>query len=83
MYAIQHCSKTTPITLCAFSMSGQVTLGVLRKMPERIENIILFAPALYSKDALMVAFGSEFTEMIRKPENWRNNNAEEVLLEYE
>ncbi|WP_299207385.1 alpha/beta hydrolase [uncultured Dokdonia sp.] len=80
---IEHLDSKLPITICAFSMSGQVAINLLQsKIKNRIKNIILFAPALYDKRALNVPFGPEFSEIIRKKESWKNNNANENLKDF-
>lgn len=70
----------SPISLIASSMSGYVAL----KLTELIEigNLVLIAPAVYSKKAYSVPFGPEFSNIIRQPYSWRDSDAWEILSNY-
>ena len=40
----------------------------------RIENLILFYPAIYTDESYEISFDEKFTEIIRKHESWRNTS---------
>lgn len=69
-----------PLTIIASSMGGYVAI----KMTELydVKNLILIAPAIYSKEAYQVPFGSQFSLIIRKPFSWLNSDAWEILKKY-
>ncbi|WP_417198090.1 alpha/beta hydrolase [Bizionia sp.] len=82
--ALKYLNPKLKITIIAFSMSGQVAINLmLSKYKNRIENLILFAPALYDKKALEVHFGVKFSKIIRKTNSWKNNNAPEALKNFQ
>ncbi len=69
-----------PLTIIASSMGGYVAI----KMTELydVKNLILIAPAVYSKEAYQISFGSEFSSIIRKPFSWLNSDVWEILKKY-
>lgn len=69
-----------PLTIIASSMGGYVAI----KMTELydVENLILIAPAVYSREAYQISFGSEFSSIIRQPFSWLNSDAWEILKKY-
>lgn len=69
-----------PHTLIASSMGSYVAIKVTELC--NIENLILIAPAVYSKDAYSTPFGVGFSEIIRKENSWQNTDAWEVLSKY-
>lgn len=82
MTAFDLLDKEMPTILCAFSMSGQVALNLIQEYNDSIKYLILFAPALYDTKALNLEFGPEFSDVIRKEQSWRNNNANDTLLNF-
>src|SRR5207253_2275148 len=59
---------------------GYVAIKMLEKYG--IENLILYCPAVYDRAAFDVPFDSGFTEMIRRPESWKNTDAQEILQKF-
>ena len=47
-----------------------------------INNLILFVPALYTKEVYDVNFGIDFTNIIRKPNSWENTDAFDIVNKY-
>lgn len=76
--AIAFLDPKKNIILCGFSMSGQVVINLLQKYTN-ISHIVFFAPWLYDIRALDIPFWTEFTNILREPESWRNNNTKEIL----
>ncbi|MCB5908869.1 alpha/beta hydrolase [Streptomyces pinistramenti] len=64
-----------PLMLVGFSMSGQTVADLLDVYGERVAAIVLCAPGIYGRDAWDVPFGAGFTELIRRPESWRDSRA--------
>ena len=69
----------SPLSVCAFSMAGEVALRLLPQMNQRVENLILFAPAIYDVAAYDVPFGPEFSNIIRAAGSWRRSDAPALL----
>ena len=67
-------------TLCAFSMGGYIALHLLHFLP--IRQLILFAPAIYHKRAMHVAFGAQFSRVIRQHKSWLKSDSETLLSSY-
>lgn len=62
-----------PVTLIASSMGGYIALKVSEIYP--IDTLIMFAPAVYTKDVFSVPFGDTFSSMIRSPLSWEKTDA--------
>lgn len=75
--AIELFSTREKLTVCGSSMGGYIALKMLSFFD--IKNIILFAPAIYDEQAYEVQFGKGFSEIIRKPESWKNSDALSLL----
>ena len=71
-----------PLLLIGFSMSGQTVADLLEVYGERVTRIALCAPAMYDKAAWGVPFGAGFTELIRRPESWRDTQALDVFAQF-
>ncbi len=74
----EHCC--TPITLIATSMSGYTAIKLTELFP--VNNLILLVPAVYSLRAYDVAFGEEFSKILRLPYSWRESDAFKILSEF-
>lgn len=61
------------IHIFASSMGGYVALGLHYLICKKIDKIILFAPAAYSKKAHTLKFDSTFTNEIRQQRSWRDS----------
>ncbi|MEI6728193.1 MAG: alpha/beta fold hydrolase [bacterium] len=71
------------LTIFSFSMSGQVALELLKNNPKCIQNLILFCPAIYSKEAFEINFGPEFSRVIRKLQSWKNHDLKLALENFQ
>lgn len=79
LFLLNQASKKT---LISFSMSGEIAIRLAAIPENNIENLVLFAPALYDAAAFSVEFGPEFTEMIRKPFSFRQSQALSALKKF-
>ncbi|MFB2579071.1 MULTISPECIES: alpha/beta hydrolase [unclassified Acinetobacter] len=77
---IKHVLSQTNLThiqslhIYALSMGGQNALNLLDKF-SNIQQLILFSPALYHVDCFDLTFDHHFSQAIRTPNSWQNNNA--------
>jgi len=71
--AIELFTTQKRLTVCGSSMGGYIALKMLPL--HDIKNLILFAPAVYDKEAHDVPFDQGFTEILRKPGSWENSDA--------
>lgn len=71
---------TGDFSIIASSMSGYISI----KLTEiyNINNLILFVPALYTKEAYDINFGMEFSNIIRKDNSWENTDAFDIANRY-
>lgn len=72
LQAVKVAGIAKPMTVIGASMSGYLAIKLLNHC--QIENLILFCPAIYDRQAFDVKFGADFTEIIRKKEGWRNTD---------
>ena len=63
-------------------MSGHIALKLLEYKSQFIKYLVLFCPAIYSKDAYAVDFGPEFSEIIRSKNSWQNTDVLRFLKIY-
>lgn len=78
--AIEIYTTGKNLTICGSSMGGYVALKMLEFYD--VKNIILFAPAIYDKQAINVQFNKGFTKIIRKRESWRNSDVIPLLKKF-
>lgn len=78
--AIELFSTKKNLTVCGSSMGGYIALKMLSSSD--IKNIILFAPGIYDAQAYDVQFNQGFSEIIRKPESWKNSDVLPLLEEF-
>ncbi|MFI0262493.1 alpha/beta hydrolase [Streptomyces sp. NPDC017056] len=71
-----------PLVLVGFSMSGQTVADLVELYGGRVAAIVLCAPGIYAKDAWDVPFGAGFTELIRRPESWRDSRAPDTYARF-
>ena len=74
---IRELSLNQPLTIIAASMSGYTALQLTRLV--EVENLIFLAPGVYAAEAYDVPFNSGFSEIIRKPDSWKDSDAWEIL----
>ncbi|MER6442778.1 phosphotransferase [Streptomyces sp. NPDC001185] len=75
-----------PLVLVGFGMSGQTVADLVRHYGDRVVALGLCAPAVYAAESWDVPFGEghgRFSEIIRRPDSWRQAPALEVLQAYE
>lgn len=78
--AIRDFPLAEPLNLCGSSMGGYIAIKLLEKY--RVNNLILFAPAVYDIKAFTLPFDTSFTETIRQKESWKNSDAFSILKNY-
>ena len=78
--ALKFLAKDEPTTICAFSMGGHIALELLRS--HRIDNLILFSPAIYTPKAFEVPFDDRFTKIIRQKDSWKKAKVVELLRSF-
>jgi pimeloyl-ACP methyl ester carboxylesterase len=61
-----------PRVLVGTSMGGAVAASLLDAFP--LDTLLLFCPAAYDRNAWTLPFGAGFTEAIRRPESFQNND---------
>jgi uncharacterized protein len=76
----QFYTNGKPLIICGSSMGGYVAIKLLEIYP--VDTLILFCPALYSKDAYNVQFDEGFTEIIRAPDSWKNTDVLNSLQKF-
>ncbi|MEV5595521.1 alpha/beta fold hydrolase [Streptomyces sp. NPDC052496] len=72
-----------PLLLVGFSMSGQTVADLVDLYGGRVTGVVLCAPGIYGKDAWDVPFGAGFTELIRRPESWRDSQALDTYARFD
>lgn len=75
-----------PLIVVGFSMSGQTVTDLVAHYGERVAAVGLCAPAVYAREAWDMPFGDgngRFSEVIRRPDGWREAPALDVLRAYE
>jgi esterase/lipase len=70
--ATEFLKDKTADTLIAISMGGHIALEILPLLS--IQNLILFCPALYSKHAFDIPFGGGFSDIIRQPYSYQDQD---------
>ncbi|MFF4749692.1 alpha/beta hydrolase [Streptomyces sp. NPDC002514] len=71
----QHVPGGRPLVLVGFSMSGQTVADLAAHYRARVAAVGLCAPAVYASAAWPLPFGDGFTEVIRRPDSWRDSPA--------
>lgn len=79
---IKHFQLNQDLIVIGFSMSGQTSIDLIET--GLVKSLILFAPAVYAKQARNANFGeeSEFTRIIRQKDSWMNSDAWEKLRSF-
>lgn len=73
----QFLDPTKPISILACSMVGHNALKLLEN--NNVQNLILFYPAIYDRNAYDKPFDQTFTEIIRQPNSYRNTDVLQIL----
>ena len=69
-----------PFSVIGASMGAYTAVKLLEYY--QIKNMILLVPAMYDSKAYKVPFNKGFSEIIRRPESWRDSDAWQILSEY-
>jgi pimeloyl-ACP methyl ester carboxylesterase len=77
---IKNVSVTEPLSLLGSSMSGYTAVRLTEFF--NISSLILLVPAMYDRAAYTTPFGSEFSEIVRKPASWNDSDAWEILKKF-
>jgi len=78
--AIKVFRLTEPLNLCGSSMGGYIAIKVLKN--HGVDNLVLFAPAVYDFKAFALPFDSTFSEVIRQENSWENSDAFGILEKF-
>jgi uncharacterized protein len=63
------------LILCGFSMSGHTALMLSERLGGRVRAMSLMAPGVYAAEAETIPFTEAFSNIIRRPESWKNSLA--------
>lgn len=75
--AIDYYAVKQSLTVCGSSMGGYIAIKMLERYS--IDTLILFCPALYTRDAYTIQFDQGFTQIIRAHASWRNTDVLKTL----
>ncbi len=78
--AIQNFHLQEPFNLCGSSMGGYIAIKLCEKY--KVENLFLFAPAVYTTKAFKLKFDEKFGETIRQKESWKDSDAFTILKHF-
>lgn len=68
-----------PVSLFAFSMSGQVAISMAANSDNKVTDLVLLSPAVYCNEAITIPFGPVFSACIREEGSWKRSRAQELL----
>lgn len=71
---------TRKAVLFGSSMGAHVALSLLTQC--ELRTLVLFCPAIYSKESVSVPFGPQFSNVIRRHESWRDTDILAPLRNY-
>ncbi len=78
--AIKAFGLSEPLNIVGSSMGGYIAIKLSEAFT--VANLFLFCPAVYTKRAFSVAFGPEFSTIIRAKESWKYTDAFEILKKF-
>ena len=78
--AVMSYLKMNNVTLIGSSMGGHIATSILDHVD--VENLILFCPATYDRDAWNLKFGYGFTELIRTENSYLRTNIPEIARRF-
>ncbi|HEV2339716.1 MAG TPA: YqiA/YcfP family alpha/beta fold hydrolase, partial [Patescibacteria group bacterium] len=78
--AIQKFHLHEPLNLCGSSMGGYIAIKLCEKYS--VENLFLFAPAVYTTKVFRLKFDEKFGETIRQKESWKDSDAFTILVNF-
>lgn len=79
--ATHYLDAESPATIIGFSMGGHIALELLKRC-DRIENLFLFYPGIYTQEAYGVPFDTRFTAIIRQENSWQDATVVDPLEEF-
>lgn len=77
---IEHRKLSEPLSIIGASMSGYTAVKLTRFF--KVQNLILFVPAMYSHRAYSLRFNDGFSEVIRKQNSWLDSDAWDLLSSF-
>lgn len=77
---IDEYSTKDKLTICGSSMGGYIAIKMLEIF--NVENLILFAPGIYTTDAYSAEFGMVFSGIIREEKSWCKSDAFDILSNF-
>ena len=69
------------ITLCGTSMGGYLAVKMLSYF-HNVHTLVLYCPAIYSKEAFEVPFTQEFSEILRTENSWKDTDIIENMKNF-
>lgn len=69
------------ITLCGTSMGGYLAVKMLSYF-HNVHTLLLYCPAIYSKDAFDVPFTDEFSKILQTENSWKNTDIIENMKKF-
>jgi pimeloyl-ACP methyl ester carboxylesterase len=79
--ALSFLDDKKPVTVIASSMAGHIALELVKRCP-RVKNLILFYPAVYATKAFKIPFTEAFSDIIRQPNSWKDNDVMGSLQQF-
>ncbi|WP_422529336.1 alpha/beta hydrolase [Serratia fonticola] len=73
-------SGNSKINIMGFSMGAYI--ATLLTQYYKVSRLGLFIPAMYSREAYEVPFGSKFSKVIRKPKNWLDSDGFQIIKNF-
>lgn len=77
---IEALQLSPPLSILAASMGAYTAVTLLPHYA--IDRLILVVPAMYAAEAYAVPFNRGFTEIIRRPNSWKQSDAWHLLAGY-
>jgi len=71
-----------PDIVVAISMGGHTAISLLGDEPDVFSKLVLLVPAIYAREAEDVAFGPEFSKILRTDRSYLSSLSWEILLNY-
>jgi pimeloyl-ACP methyl ester carboxylesterase len=76
-------NRTRKKVVIGYSLGGTPALKLLERHSAEIEKLVLFYPALYSREAYNQPFGEAFRDTISQPYSYRQNDTIELLRAFQ
>lgn len=72
--------RNGPRSLIASSMGAYIALKLTENV--KIDNLVLFCPAVYTPSAFALPFDERFSQEIRRPDSWKDSDAFEYIRQF-